>query len=194
MGLCGTAITCDGKVENLRDIAYINIRVAHEIIGSAESVIDIIADKGIKNTLVISPPGGGKTTLLRDIGRILGGDRFLYKVAVADERGELAAAFAGKNTNNVGKMTCVMSGAPKAVAMEMILRSMGPDVVITDEIGDEADEKAIGSLMRCGVRVIASAHGNSFAQVCERMSVARNFERIIILENKKVREVMRLDA
>ena len=195
IGVCGTYTFLNGKVESVRNISFINIRIAHEIIGAAEGIINFIAENGVKNTLVVSPPGGGKTTLLRDICRLLGSDGFGYKVAVADERGEIGAVHGGIPFNTLGTRTCIMDGCPKAVAMEMLLRCMGPDVIITDEIGDIADEKALQNVLRCGVKIITSAHGKNFEDVAKRIPfIKENFEKIIVLEQKKIKEVKNVGA
>ncbi len=194
VGVCGTYTFRNGTVESVRNISFVNIRISHEVQGVADGIIDLIAEDGIKNTVVISPPGGGKTTMLRDICRLLGSDRYGLRVAVADERSEICAMHNGKPANNVGAGTCVIDGCPKAQAMEIILRSMGPDVVVTDEIGG-GDEKAIENLMQCGVKVIASVHGRSFEEFKKRMpGVAEGFQLAVILEKKNVKEVKNLGA
>jgi len=195
VGICGTFACKDGKIENLRELSAINIRISHEVIGVAEGVTEIITDGGLSNTLIVSPPGGGKTTMLRDICRILGGDGYSYKVAIADERGEIAATYKGKQSNNVGARTCVIDGCPKNLAMEMLLRSMGPDVVVTDEIGNKDDAEAIQKLLCCGVKVIASAHGKSFEDIKNRMPFCNElFEKVIVMDRKKVCGVINLGA
>ncbi len=199
VGICGSCVIKGGKIMSIKDISYLNIRIAREVIGAAECVIDSIAGKGLKNTLIISPPGSGKTTLIRDICRILGNrESYSYKVGIADERGEIAAVYRGTPQNNVGKRTCVMDGCPKAEGMEMLLRSMGVDVVVTDEIGTEEDARAVQSLLNCGVCVIASVHGKSLEQVKKRENIGvligkGGFENIIVLENKEVRELVCFD-
>ncbi|MDP4118783.1 MAG: stage III sporulation protein AA [Bacillota bacterium] len=200
VGLCGSGVISDGKILAIKDISYINIRVAHEVIGAADPIIDEVVDGRLRSTLIVSPPGCGKTTMLRDICRILGDSRMLdCRVGVADERGEIAAMYMGVPQNNVGARTCVIDGCPKDKAMEMLLRTMGVDVVITDEIGGEADERAIRSLLNSGVCVIASAHGKDLNDIKIREHTKEligrgGFENIIVLEKKRVKEMIRLDA
>ncbi len=192
VGICGTAIADSNRLLGIKDISCLNIRVSHEVLGAAETVIKSIITGGLKNTLIISPPGGGKTTLLRDICRILGGDnRYSYKIAVADERGEIAGAYKGNAYNNIGVRTCFMDGCPKHIAMEMMLRSMGPDIIITDEIGGRDDECAIKKIITCGVCVIATAHGNKKDDLKRFPFIGKGgFENIIFLNNKQVEDII----
>lgn len=182
VGVCGVFVYRNGAIEGIRKITFLNIRIAKEIIGCADGIIDIIAEDGVKNTLVISPPGGGKTTILRDICRLLGNKGL--KVAIADERGEISSCRHSKIN------ACVIEGCPKVEASEMLLRSMGPQVIVTDEIGGDDDKVALQKLLRCGVKVIASVHGNNFDDATEKMPFIRElFECIVVLENKRIKEV-----
>ena len=140
----------------------------------------------LKNTLIISPPGCGKTTMLRDLSRILSSG---YKIGIADERGEIAASFKGISMHDVGEKTVVMNCVPKAEAMNMMIRSMGIDVVITDEIGSAEDASAILNALYAGVKVIASAHGYSYSDVCLRPDLKKlissgGFEKFIVLSRR----------
>ena len=159
-GFCGRAVMEGGRVRFLTDISSINLRIAHEIRGAADKVLPhLLCGNDIYNTLIVSPPGAGKTTLLRDIARLLGSQKMGFRVGIADERGEIAAMYRGVPQCDVGIFTDVYDGFPKAAAMEMLLRGMSPKVVITDELGDEADEEAVRALTHRGVRVICSLHG-----------------------------------
>ncbi len=164
-GIVGTAVTENGQVSFMRDISAMNIRLANEIIGAADKVMTKLGDE-LKNILVVSPPGAGKTTLLRDIARSLA-----YKgrrVAIADERCEIAAMHGGRSSFDLGCSTTVLDNCPKATAMQMILRSMSPEVIITDEIGTADDAEAIYNIINSGVYVIASAHGRDITQLKRR--------------------------
>lgn len=161
-GFCGRTVVENGQIRSLTEISSINLRVAHEIIGVADPVVPaLLHGRDIYNTLIISPPACGKTTLLRDIARQLGGTTYGFRVGIADERGELAAMHRGVPGCDVGIFTDVYDGCPKAQAMQMLLRGMSPQVVITDELGGEADEGAVRALTYAGVRVICSLHGGS---------------------------------
>ncbi len=159
-GFCGRTVLEGETIRSLTEISSINLRVAHEIRGAADGVLpSIVYGEDVHNTLIISPPGCGKTTLLRDIARQLGSPAYGFRVGIADERGELAAMYRGVPQMDVGILTDVYAGCPKAQGMEMLLRGMAPRVVITDELGTEAEEKAVRRLIYAGVRVICSIHG-----------------------------------
>ncbi len=179
IGICGTAVMKNGELSTIKNISALNIRIARQIIGAANKIFPAIFDKYIRNTLIVSPPGCGKTTILRDLARILGEK---YKVGIADERSELAAVLRGASQNNVGIRTVVMDACPKAMAINLMVRTMGIEVIITDEIGTADDEKAVLKALHLGVRVIASAHGRCFNDVKNLADCG--FERIIFLSNR----------
>ena len=158
VGICGKAVLEKGKVVLLRDISSINIRHAKEIIGCSDKIMHYILDDSIQNLLIVSPPGCGKTTLLRDIGRNL--SQQFYKVAICDERSEIAGMHNGNSSYRFGAMVDILDGCPKAEGMMMLIRSMSPDVIITDEIGREEDLNAIKTCVNCGVSLITSIHGS----------------------------------
>ncbi len=158
-GVCGSVVINGGKISAIKDISSINIRIKREIIGAADKVIKyIICDGQIQNTLIISPPQCGKTTLLRDIARTLGRNR---RVSIVDERSEIAAMYNGVAQNDVGLRTNVLDNCPKAEGIPLVIRSMSPEVVITDEVGAESDTSAINYAASSGVKIITSAHGGS---------------------------------
>lgn len=163
VGICGSAVLNCGKVSYIKDISFLNIRIKREVFGCADKLAEYITAGGnVKSTLIIGEPHSGKTTVLRDLARILS-DRFLYRVAVADERGEIAASVNGTAKNNVGALTCVMNMCPKRDALNMLVRSLAPEVIIVDEIGSDADFFAVKNAVMSGVSVVATKHGASFS-------------------------------
>ena len=138
VGICGRAVLDRGRVHLIKDISSVNIRCSREIIGIAEPLRSDITDR---NVLVISPPGCGKTTLLRDITRLLSCSG--RQVSVCDERSEIAGTYLGQSAYDLGPRTDILDGCPKAEGMMMLIRSMGPDVIVKDEIGRAEDAAAI---------------------------------------------------
>ncbi len=179
VGIVGTAVLKGGKISTIRDISSINIRLSREVKGTADKLKGIlVADNIIQNTLIISPPKCGKTTLLRDISRLLGtGSKDIksYKVSVIDERGEMAAIYQGIAENDVGVCTDVLDNCPKAIGIPFVVRSMSPDVIITDELGDREDYNAIRYALSCGVKVITSIHGDSLRDLLKKDDFKETF-------------------
>lgn len=196
IGLAGQVILEeDNRIRNLKYIRYINIRIAHEIRGVSDGVIPYLYDRNgqVFNTLLISPPGCGKTTMLRDIirqvsdGTVYGRGR---NVGVVDERSEIAGSYLGVAQNDVGIRTDVMDGCPKQEGMMMLIRSMAPQVLAVDELGSEGDIRALQTASRCGCKLVATIHGSSLAEV-KMKKYMRNviadglFERYLILTRRK---------
>ncbi len=167
IGICGTAYMREGEVAGIRDISSISVRIAREIKGAAQSVMRDVAPGGdFRSTLILSSPGGGKTTLVRDAARILSdGDEGLgiagYRVALADERSEIAAVWGGRAQMDVGRRTDIMDGCRKADAVMMMLRAMNPEIIALDEITSPRDAEAVRAASYCGVKLLASAHAGS---------------------------------
>lgn len=197
VGISGRAVTDTGNIKTLKDISSLNIRISKEVIGCADKVIRyIIKDsKSIYNTLIISPPKCGKTTILRDITRLLSdGSRELdilpQKVSLVDERSEIAACYKGIPQNHVGISTDVLDGCPKQEGMLMMLRSMSPEVIVTDEIGSTGDYEAIQNIYNAGVSLVTTAHGYNISQLKSRKEVLRLiedhfFDRFIVLDSSR---------
>lgn len=164
VGIAGEVVVLDGKIKNIKEISSMNIRVSKEYIGASDTIMDKILIGGdIKNTLIVSPPGLGKTTLLRDIIRNLSKEG--YNVSVIDERGEIAAMYGGKASLDIGERTDVISFVDKSFGMQMAVRSLAPDVVCTDEIGNVEDIQAIKYLCKCGVAFITTMHGKTIEDI-----------------------------
>lgn len=188
VGICGKAVVDKGKVTLLREISSFNIRYAKEVIGCSDMMMHHVFGKnGIHNVLIVSPPGCGKTTLLRDIARNLSLKH--YKVAICDERSEIAGMHSGISSYHFGPMVDVLDGCPKAEGIMMLIRSMSPDIIIADEIGRPEDLKAIETCSHCGVSVITSAHGHTLDDVNTDF-----FDKVIFLSDKPhpgtIREVI----
>lgn len=159
IGITGEVVEEAGMIKNIKNISSMNIRVAHEVRDCSKDVIyKIYNDGAVLNTLIISPPGKGKTTMLRDIVRKL--SDMGKNVGVVDERYEIANVYLGLPTMDIGKRSDVMSGIAKAQGINFMVRSMGLDVIATDEIGDSDDCLAIKNASKCGVKIIATAHGS----------------------------------
>ncbi len=192
VGLTGQAVIENGRVKNLRYVSSINLRMSHEVLGCADLVFPYITREGrLYHTLIISPPGCGKTTLLRDLVRqISDGNRWIdgMAVGVVDERSEIGGCYRGIPQNQLGMRTDILDGCPKAEGMTMMLRSMSPKVLAVDEIGTAEDVHAVEYAMHCGCRLIATAHADSMEELrrkplFDRMVAEKRFERYVILEN-----------
>lgn len=161
IGICGSAVMKEGAVFNLRQLSSLAIRIARQIPGAAAAVADRLWEgERFQSTLILSPPGGGKTTLLRDLIRRLsdGEGHPPLRVGVADERGELAAMYNGLPQFDVGRQTDVMDGCPKAEGLMMLLRGMNPQVLAADEITAPQDCAALLLAANCGVGLLCTAH------------------------------------
>ena len=160
VGICGKIIIKEGQPALIKEISSMNIRFAKEQKGCANSLIPIILrEMRPVNTLIVSPPGCGKTTLLRDIARILSMRQI--KVAVCDERSEIAGMYDSMPSFDLGPRTDIIDGCDKIFGIPMLIRSMSPEVIITDEIGKQEDLKAIEQCLNAGVSLITSIHGYS---------------------------------
>lgn len=190
VGLVGNCNFCDGKINNVTEINSLNIRLSHEKKGVADIVFDDVYHHGkVKNTIIISPPGCGKTTFLRDLARLLGNaakTQNIISCGIIDERYELASVFNGTSCLDIGANNFVISGCPKSVAIPMITRSMSPDVIITDEMCGSSDFCAARFAKASGCSLIASVHGKDEIN-CELTSDEVNnlFDTIIVLSRKK---------
>lgn len=198
IGVAGRVFSSGGRVLAIRNISSLNIRIAHEIKGCGERLFEYIKNgNDIYNTLIVSGPGGGKTTLLRDFIRIISNglsDFSGKKVGVVDERSEIAGAFLGVPQQEVGIRTDVLDGCPKAEGMLMLIRTMSPEVIAVDEIGRREDVNAIEEIMNSGVSLLATVHGRDIDDIREKpvlsTLIERNtFGRYIVLESGKTGKI-----
>lgn len=165
VGVCGKAVVKNGHTSLIKEVSSMNIRFCREITGCGEQFSHILVDEAGRpcSTLIVSPPGCGKTTLLRDFARILSYRGF--KVCVCDERSEIAGIYGSVPSFDLGPRTDVLDGSPKAEGIEMLVRSMSPQVIVTDEFGKKEDYGAAMQCLSSGVSLITSVHGSSFEDI-----------------------------
>ena len=202
IGLAGKIVMDGKKIQCMRHISFINIRLSHQILGCADEVMPyIVRNQEICHVLIISPPRCGKTTLLRDmIRQISNGSAFApgKTVGVVDERSEIGGSYLGVPQNDLGIRTDLLDCCTKSEGMMMLLRSMSPQVIAVDELGSSEDGYAVESVFHCGCKLIATVHGNSVDDIKKRPLLhklvrAHMFERYIVLWGQekagKVKEI-----
>lgn len=197
VGIVGKAIVESGQVKNIKHISSLNIRISREIIGCSDKILDhiISSNNQVNNTLIISPPQCGKTTLVRDIVRNLSNGNKKYgfrgmKVALIDERNEIGGSYLGVPQMDVGIRTDIIETCPKDIGIMMLLRSMSPNIIVTDEIGNEREIKALYTALNGGVSLITTVHGDSIEDIQGRKELSRLldkelFKKVIILSARK---------
>lgn len=174
LGLCGSAALRGGEIDGIRRLSSVSIRIPHELKGCADGIYEPLTDGGFKSTLIISPPGCGKTTLLRELVRRLSDAG--HRVSLCDDRGEVAAVWDGEAQFDVGRCTDVMSDAPKGQTSVMLLRAMNPQILAMDEITAPADVQAAEEAVGCGVQLLATAHAAGTADFQTRPLYRRLME------------------
>ncbi len=185
IGICGFGVTDRDTVSTIRSPSSLCIRVAHEVLGCANALIETLD----RSTLILGPPGSGKTTLLRDAVRQLS-DKLRYRVGLADERGELSATVDAVAGLQVGGRTDVLVNVPKDKALMMLLRTMNPQWLALDEITAPADLSAMEQAVYCGVRLLATAHGEDMEDLRRRplyqkLLATGVFRQVVLLSRDK---------
>ena len=174
VGLCGSCVISNEVIKTIKDIASLNIRICREVIDCAAKVMPYIIKKdSVRNTIIISPPKCGKTTILRDITRHISDGIKNYnfkgkKVCVIDERSELGGCYNGIPQMDLGFRTDILDNCPKSQGIMLAIRSMSPDVIVCDEIGTKKDMESLLMALNCGVSIVTTIHGNNVDDLYKR--------------------------
>lgn len=180
VGFCGEYAFVENNIRHIERISSFCVRVKHEIKGCATPIYRRLFDEySLTNVLIVSPPGCGKTTLIRDVTRLLSSDGL--NVAVADERDEICACVDGISTLDIGKRVDVIGGIPKNMAIENMIRSIRPDVIVLDELGNEKDIEAVKNAKNKGINIVATAHGKNTSDIDIYLDI---FERFVFLSKR----------
>lgn len=189
IGVCGSVVSEDNKIGTIKNFSSLNIRIPHSVKNCSLPVFSsIIENKVLKNTLIISPPGAGKTTFLRDFVCQLSKRNFCLNVLILDERGEIASSDNGEDLLETGNFTDVLSFSKKKDGFEFGIRSMAPNLIIVDELGNEEDIQALSFAINSGVNIIATTHAQNITDLRQKKCYAdlikeKIFKRYIVLSN-----------
>ena len=180
VGFCGTYAINEDNIKHIEQISSFCVRIKHQVKGCANKVFRYLFNNNdFENTLFVAPPGAGKTTMLRDIARLLSCEG--YNVCIADERNEISASSDGVATLDIGKRTDVIANIKKSLAINNMIRALTPDIILCDELGNEQDFKAIEDAIKKGVKVVASVHGSNINDICEYKEF---FNRFVFLSKR----------
>lgn len=196
VGLTGSVVMQNGKIVNINNISSLNFRIARQVLGCSNELLKYIIDyenNTIYNTLIVSPPGAGKTTILRDVIRQISngiGDFEGKTIGIVDERNEISAMYKGISQNDIGIRTDVLENIPKSIGMKMLVRSMAPQIICADEIGSLEDVEAIKYIVCSGVKGIFTAHGANFQELqlnpeLKQLLDSYTFKRLVFLDESK---------
>ncbi len=190
VGICGEVVVDGNNIKTIKNINSLNIRIPHQVYGCAEEVLSHILTNSFENTLIISPPGCGKTTIIRDILHLLTKKKYCYNILLVDERYEIASSYNGTTQLDVGEYTDIISGSTKHYGFEYGVRSMSPDIVVTDEVYSFRDLEAIESIASTGVKILTSVHGLNLDDIKNKqtfLKVLENkiFKRFVVLSSRK---------
>ena len=192
IGLTGSAVIENGEIINIKYVTSLNFRIARQILNCSNKILGQVLnlkEQTIFNTLIVSPPGKGKTTILRDtIRRISNGiEELNFKgktCGVVDERGEIAAMYRGIPQNDVGIRTDVIENITKSKGMKILIRTMSPEVIACDEIGTKEDAEAISEALISGVKGIFTMHGSNLEDIKSNPQINK------LIEEKKIEKII----
>ena len=192
VGLTGSCVIENGKITNIKYISSLNIRIAREIKNCSTRILREIIDienKTIYNSIIVAPPGRGKTTILRDIIRRLsdGIEEINFRgktCGVVDERGEIAAMYKGAPQNDVGIRTDIIENVSKNKGIHMLIRTMAPEIIACDEIGSKEDVEAIHYALYSGVKGIFTMHGKNVEDIKNNKQIYE------LIENREIQKII----
>ena len=192
IGLTGSAVIENGEIINIKYVTSLNFRIARQVLNCSNKILGQVLnlkEQTIFNTLIVSPPGKGKTTILRDaIRRISNGiEELNFKgktCGVVDERGEIAAMYRGIPQNDVGIRTDVIENITKSKGMKILIRTMSPEVIACDEIGTKEDAEAISEALISGVKGIFTMHGSNLEDLKSNPQINK------LIEEKKIEKII----
>ena len=192
VGLTGSCVIENGKITNIKYISSLNIRIAREVKNCSTRILREIIDienKTIYNSIIVAPPGRGKTTILRDIIRRLsdGIEEINFRgktCGVVDERGEIAAMYKGTPQNDVGIRTDIIENVSKNKGIHMLIRTMAPEIIACDEIGSKEDVEAIHYALYSGVKGIFTMHGKNVEDIKNNKQIYE------LIENREIKKIV----
>ncbi|MFZ7120631.1 MAG: stage III sporulation protein AA [Eubacteriaceae bacterium] len=193
VGICGKVVLEKGYIKTIKYVNGLNYRIMREVLGCGTKLMKIIRNNRgeVYHSLIVGPPKSGKTTILRDLVRQLSIGDDINKglnIGVVDERSEIAGCYKGVPQNDIGIRTDVLDCCPKAQGIINMIRSMSPDVIVTDEIGSKEDLLSIHEALNAGIKIITTVHGASMEEILNRPYVCQMvkeklFKKIIFLNN-----------
>lgn len=192
VGLTGSCVIENGKITNIKYISSLNIRIAREVKNCSTRILREIIDienKTIYNSIIVAPPGRGKTTILRDIIRRIsdGIEEINFRgktCGVVDERGEIAAMYKGAPQNDVGIRTDIIENVSKNKGIHMLIRTMAPEIIACDEIGSKEDVEAIHYALYSGVKGIFTMHGKNVEDIKNNKQIYE------LIENREIKKIV----
>ncbi len=190
LGICGEMVYENNEISTIKNISSLNIRIPHEVKGCAKIAFEYCLTNTFENTLIISPPGAGKTTVLRDLARLISHNLIVYNIVVIDERNEISNTIDGVNVFNVGNFTDVLCNCKKKFGFNTAIRTLKPDIIFTDEIGSADDIDAIIKASTCGIKIAATVHATSIESLKKKEDFKKVIEdklftRYIVLSTRK---------